>query len=312
MERLLDTGAIRIEDRRAAWRSIVEDAFGMQIEFVEDRPSLDGGMWRTRLGPISVYETRLPFAHTVSKKNKPQQQVLLLRQDGGECRIEQGANEEIYRAGDIAVIDACRDFDGEMSGRGGGTWLTIPLDSTRRDIAYPLEASGLRIDGKSPAGSVASAFLSAFASQADSLSAAQATRLTSILMDLLSTAASERLGLSSTTSRSRRFLLRQARLHVENHLNDPSLSPSSVATHLGISKRYLTKLFQNQPRTLAELIRDRRLLKCRRDLIDGSMQHRSITDVAFSWGFSSVAHFSRAYKQHFGLTPSAQRAAGRR
>ena len=35
-------------------------------------------------------------------------------------------------------------------------------------------------------------------------------------------------------------------------------------------------------------------------------QHgKTITDVAFSWGFSSSSHFSRVFRKHFGFVPSA-------
>jgi AraC-like DNA-binding protein len=41
---------------------------------------------------------------------------------------------------------------------------------------------------------------------------------------------------------------------------------------------------------------------------------KTITDVAFSWGFSSSSHFSRVFRKYFGIVPSsilkAQRSAG--
>jgi AraC family transcriptional activator of tynA and feaB len=32
---------------------------------------------------------------------------------------------------------------------------------------------------------------------------------------------------------------------------------------------------------------------------------KTITDVAFSWGFSSSSHFSRTFRKYFGFVPSA-------
>ena len=32
---------------------------------------------------------------------------------------------------------------------------------------------------------------------------------------------------------------------------------------------------------------------------------KTITDVAFSWGFSSSSHFSRVFRKYFGVVPSS-------
>jgi len=32
---------------------------------------------------------------------------------------------------------------------------------------------------------------------------------------------------------------------------------------------------------------------------------KTITDVAYSWGFSSSSHFSRVFRKYFGIVPSA-------
>ena len=32
-----------------------------------------------------------------------------------------------------------------------------------------------------------------------------------------------------------------------------------------------------------------------------------MSEIAYAWGFKDVAHFSRAYKAQFGVSPSADR-----
>lgn len=49
-----------------------------------------------------------------------------------------------------------------------------------------------------------------------------------------------------------------------------------------------------------------------RDLKHASAAHRTITDIAFSWGFNNGAHFSRVFREHTGLSPSDFRAAALR
>jgi transcriptional regulator GlxA family with amidase domain len=46
------------------------------------------------------------------------------------------------------------------------------------------------------------------------------------------------------------------------------------------------------------------------DLTDPRQRHLSVTTIGFTWGFKDAAHFSRAFKAHFGRTPSDARREG--
>jgi len=48
----------------------------------------------------------------------------------------------------------------------------------------------------------------------------------------------------------------------------------------------------------------------RADLCDPALRHRTISDLAFSWGFVDASHFSRAFKARFGCTAREVRQAG--
>ncbi|WP_456243458.1 helix-turn-helix domain-containing protein [Tardiphaga alba] len=53
---------------------------------------------------------------------------------------------------------------------------------------------------------------------------------------------------------------------------------------------------------MSDYIWQTRLQNCRRNSEPG---RQTITDVAFSWGFSSSSHFSRVFRKYFGIVPSA-------
>jgi AraC family transcriptional regulator, positive regulator of tynA and feaB len=100
---------------------------------------------------------------------------------------------------------------------------------------------------------------------------------------------------------------------IETHLAEPSLDPSSIASELGISVRHLHRLFARQGDSPADWIRQRRLENSRSDLADVRFRDRTITEIAFLWGFSDSAHFSRSFRKQFGISPRAFRAgAGRK
>ena len=92
--------------------------------------------------------------------------------------------------------------------------------------------------------------------------------------------------------------------YVECNLSDPDLSVESIAARLKCSKRYLHQAFDDAGLGLGRYIWKRLLERCKDDLIDANRAGRSLSDIAFAWGFSSLAHFSKAFKQKFGAAPS--------
>jgi AraC-like DNA-binding protein len=82
-----------------------------------------------------------------------------------------------------------------------------------------------------------------------------------------------------------------------------------TATAHHISLRYLHKLFEGQPTTASGWIRQRRLERCRRDLLDPALGDRSVGAIAARWGLIDAAHFSRLFRAAYGLPPGEYRLA---
>jgi AraC-like DNA-binding protein len=90
--------------------------------------------------------------------------------------------------------------------------------------------------------------------------------------------------------------------YIADNLRDPELNVAKIARELGLSTRYVHKLFEAEPVNVMQRAMAQRLRECHRDV--AARGARSISDVAYSWGFNSPAHFSRAFKKHFGVCPS--------
>src|SRR5665213_62598 len=95
----------------------------------------------------------------------------------------------------------------------------------------------------------------------------------------------------------------RAQFFIREHLRDPDLSIDQISAALGCTKRYLHMLFSDRGTTISEYIQHARLQHCRQEL--ETQAGKTITDVAFSWGFSSSSHFSRVFRKYFGVVPSA-------
>lgn len=105
----------------------------------------------------------------------------------------------------------------------------------------------------------------------------------------------------------REALRERIKRYVAEHLGDPDLSVDAVARALNCSRRHLYNAFSEEPDGVAGYILARRLEACRRAFCTDDAERRSITDIALSFGFSNMAHFSRVFRAHLGLSPSEYR-----
>jgi len=97
--------------------------------------------------------------------------------------------------------------------------------------------------------------------------------------------------------------------YIKKHLSDPGLSNTTLAQAAGISEVYLRKLFVAHCNTTPkQCILELRIEKAKRLLTNPPYR---ISSIAEQCGFSSPYHFSRAFKAHTGLTPSAYAAQSR-
>jgi AraC-like DNA-binding protein len=97
--------------------------------------------------------------------------------------------------------------------------------------------------------------------------------------------------------------------YVQEHLRDPDLSVRTIATAVRLSPDRIGKLFAEEPQPLSRQIWQMRLNACRRELIDPQQAGRSVSDIAFSWGFNDASHFSRSFRRAHGMSPSECRVA---
>jgi AraC-like DNA-binding protein len=127
-------------------------------------------------------------------------------------------------------------------------------------------------------------------------------------MSLVTAALGERLSeIGHGTSPARTALLFRAKAIIESHLHDHSLNTEKVAELIGISSRYLQDLFRADGATVSDFIWKKRLEKSRRDLADPLRSAESIAQIALACGFADFGHFSRRYKDAFGVSPREDR-----
>jgi AraC-like DNA-binding protein len=105
-------------------------------------------------------------------------------------------------------------------------------------------------------------------------------------------------------------LLERLRAQIETELSSSALSPDRLAAAAGVSRTQLYRLFEPYG-GVARYVQSRRLHRSFLGLIDPLQSERQVSAIAFDCGFSSEAHFSRTFRQAFGMTPSDARRFAR-
>jgi AraC-like DNA-binding protein len=109
--------------------------------------------------------------------------------------------------------------------------------------------------------------------------------------------------------------LQSARIkaYIESQLADPDLCVDAIAQACDISVRSVHRAFDaDSSGSVSTYVWTRRISQCAAALRDPAQAERSISDICFAWGFNSTSHFSRVFKDQFGIPPRSYRLSGAR
>lgn len=109
----------------------------------------------------------------------------------------------------------------------------------------------------------------------------------------------------------RESLLSASRKLIDENLVDPALSPELIWTRLGISRSVLYQMFEPLG-GVRRYILARRLGHAFDAILADREEARTLGQIGYSLGFRSDAHFSRAFRAHFGISPGRLRELGPR
>jgi AraC-like DNA-binding protein len=219
----------------------------------------------------------------------------------------------IHEPGDFCVSSTEWQFDAESKGPASFEMLIIPQAALSPLITGGRLECPFRLSSASPLGSLLGAAMDAAKAQApllpDELGEAVLRNLCSLVALTCSASHEGTEQTRDSLHSSRRAAVKR---YVDVHLADPSLTPASAAAALGISVRQLHRLFEPDNITFARYVSRQRLLRCRDTIAGATGTGRSVVDIAFGWGFNSMATFYRAFVSEFGAPPAMVRAASQR
>ena len=188
-------------------------------------------------------------------------------------------------------------------------YALIPKSAVNPRLITPLSFGVIHLPARSGIGYVLSGMLKAFAETFNTLTEEALRPIDLALSEFLVTALADDplVHKSRGSAGVRSMVLHRVCKIIESRLSNPDLTLKDIAAEYGSSARYLQKLFEEAGQTFSRYVRNRRLERCRVDLVNPTFAHLGISQICFRWGFNEAAHFSRVFRERYGTTARAYR-----
>ncbi len=214
-----------------------------------------------------------------------------------------GDERFVQQAGECVLSDSAVGVTGEYSEAHAGVCLSIPFALLQRHLPVADDVDCLRMGSNNVLSRLISRLLLAVWDAVESgRGDTDGTKAADALLGLLAQGYG-RAALRGRLDPAKKVRCEQVKELIGAQLRNPALSVHAVAERIGVTTRYLQLLFAEEGECASGYIRRERLRACLLDLRHADFDHQSITDIAFSWGFNSAAHFSSAFRKEFGLSP---------
>jgi AraC-like DNA-binding protein len=308
MEQLFTTESVAPAQRLGYWSDLICDTYvHLECDAARDR-AFDGSI-RSQSMPgleLSVVDSG---AQTVLRTERQIARssdgfFLVSIQTRGRGRLRQDGRDALLGPGDFALYDSTRAYELHFEEDFQQIVLKLPSDQLRSVVRDTERLTATTVSGKAGAGHLMISMIKTLWDDLDELEPASAVAVAggviNILVAGLQTLPAQQ-GVQPSALAS--YHLGRIKQLIDARLRDPAFSISQVAAELGLSVGHIHRLFKSEAISPAHYVWNRRLEACSRELRDPRHAARSISEIAFAWGFNDAAHFSRAFKERFGKSP---------
>ncbi len=239
-----------------------------------------------------------------------QQNIVLMYMEEGSVDLVQGHHQAHCDPKMLTLMNVGKPLEVGQRQAIDILSLTIPTQLLRAQFPEIEDRCGIAVPAATGTGAVLRDFLKSILREHESIDDVESRVLSGMLSSMVGCVSRlhEEVSPDSHALIAREYANRLRKI-IDEELQNPDLSPPFIAARLGISLSYLYSIARNSGISVSQLIIDNRLDRCHAVLADRAWLGRSITEIAFSWGFQELSHFSRRFSERFGMSPKAYRKA---
>lgn len=261
------------------------------------------------VGPFHIIE----LVASARRSERTSAQIARDRHDGISVQLARrgvscgkaGRRKVASIPGTVMLLDFAQPFHMVDEGERDVINVSMPRLMLADRVADVRTLHGRVLDAEDSA--LFAAHLNAVAPRLERMPTSAAPILADILIQLLTLAIGDPQEQALVVDR-RTALLQHAKRLVDARLGSRDLTPEWLIERLNISRSDLYALFEVEGGVVRFIWR-RRLNGAREALVNPA-ESRRISEIAFHFGFSSEAHFARAFRTAFGKTATETRRSG--
>lgn len=292
-------------DRYDAWTSMLNETYGCWEVSKPDKPDFFGSVKRYDDSILQIIDctcdpcaaTRTRASIMTDDRETLTIQVVL---EGREY-IDFNGEEIMLKRGDVLIWDSTKPMSFRVQERLHKISVVLPLSRFQSWLPQSWFSIRHSIDGHSNSGLLLANYIESLSTSVFDGGCKDDYALIDATIGVLVNALD--IGDSNDPKPLRSSQLCHTKQYIMANIKDQSLSPAMIAKAGGMSTRYLHWLFEPINETVKQYIFHQRLNFCARDLMNPHMKHRKLIDIAFFWGFQDATHFSKRFKQQFGMPP---------
>lgn len=226
----------------------------------------------------------------------------------GQYSLEQGGREVSLQPGDMTLYDATEPHSIVMPQTSSKILISIPRNLLNQRIYNVGKLTAKKVPVKSGIGAVASTFIQTAVNQLHELELSQFLEISEPILDMLTLSLNQLNTSSIHLSDQKLLTLMRVKQFINQHGEQCDLNPEVISNGVGLSVRYINNLFNTEDTSLMRYLTQQRLELAKRRLSNHLLSHKTITELAMQSGFNNMAHFSRIFKQNYGMSPRQYRA----
>lgn len=314
MHQSVSTDGVEPCQRLAFWTDMVCNTYvQLDCDAAAGSTTIEGDIRADALATLqlsTVTATPQVVRRTAAKIARASEDYFLVSiQTLGEGAIAQDGRTARLAPGDFALYDSTRPYELRFDRPFQQYVLRLPGPTLRTALRDTQLLTASTVSGQRGAGHLMIGMIRTLAADIGTLApesaAAVAESVTQILIAGLSALPAAR---QRPVSQLTGYHREQIKACARSRLRDPALTVASIAAQLRVSPSTLHRAWAGEACSIAEWIWAQRLDGARRDLCDPSLGARSVSEIAFSWGFNDAAHFSRAFRSRFACAARELRA----
>lgn len=311
--RICSTENVAGKERLEYWVDLICDEFVQLDCTIEQDAGFQGSIRGCQVENLQISEVNADPQHVMRSRKQiaksTESEFLLSLQLEDVGIVNQDGRIAKLHPGDFALYDSTRPYWLHFDRPFRQIVLQIPYDSLAERFLRPENITARRVSAGTGVGALTSQFIQSVAARLDTLSLQDRRAVTEHVIELVALSMGSMSSLRELDGQSvaRTAMLERIKQYIEMNIRHPQLTPAKVAEHHHISERYQRMLFASAGTTISRYILDKRLALCREALANRALNDYGVTQIAFSHGFNDAAHFSRKFKERYGVSPRAFR-----